>query len=553
VATTLARTLTVSVLAWLLGTGCYGTTIVGTGAELSGPGGAGSTAGPLCEWSSPHLLRLTNADYAGSLVSLFGAPADIAKDLPSDTYIGGFDNHADALTVSVVHLKAYSAAATRLADQVFASTTQRGALLGCDLLAQKDTCLRSYVERLGRLAFRRPLETEERDALLALAAKISSATDAYRPAKIVFEAVLQSPSFLYRFEAGLPDPRRAGVRRLTGDEIASRLSFLLLGKAPDAALYTRAQAGELDTVDGVESAARGMLGLPQAHGAMQRFAQQWLRLQNLDGVSRSTVVWAGWTEDTPSQMREETSRLLEDYLWSEKSSLLDVLNAPYTYVNSTLAQLYGVPGPAATTTWQRIDLPPTRAGAGVFAHAGILAMTAPTETTSPILRGKWVRDALLCDSPPPPPPGVGGADDLEPGETVRERLSRHRDDPACSGCHQLMDPVGFGLERFDSIGRYRTTDAAGNPLSGEGSLAGFNPAAFVGPAQLAEKVRHSSRTSECVVRHLQRYAFNRTEVPGDQCVTQSLTEAFVSGGQNFRELVVKLVSSDAFRYVGEIQ
>jgi hypothetical protein len=551
------RRLPWSLVAWVcvLGSSCQpfdGLVLAPRAPEDTAASPSPQVPPPPCEWSAPRLVRLPNVEYARTLVRLYGAPTDIARDLPPDPFIGGFDNHEDALTVSVTHLKAYSAAAARLADAIFGAPATRDALIGCDLVAQQSACLLAYVDRLGRLAYRRPLTSEEHDALLALAAKVAPAPDPFRPARMVFEAILQAPSFLYRFEAGLPDADAPGQRRrLTGYEVASRLSALLLSAGPDAALLAMAESGALDTPDGVTSAAQLLLRDPLAHDGLQRFAQQWLRLQQLDGITR-TSVWSGWTADMPLQMRGETARLLEDHLWGA-AGFLDLLVAPYTYVNGTLAQLYGIAAVAPGSDWQRVSLPSGGTRAGLLTHAGILTFTAPTEVTAPILRGKWVRDAILCSPPPPPPSGIPAAVEPSQGETVRQKLDQHRTDPACAGCHSLMDPVGFGFERYDSVGRYRESDPFGNALTGAGTLVGFQPPDFTGPLELAPKLQQSPDTARCLVTHLQRYAFNRTEVPGDQCVTMHLTDAFQKSGQSFQQLLLELVASDAFRYVGEIQ
>ena len=330
--------------------------------------------------------------------------------------------------------------------------------------------------------------------------------------------------------------------KLTGFELATRLSMLLLGRGPDDALLTVAATGDLDTADGMAAEAETILASGAANSAVRRFYTQWLHLQQLDGVQRDATKNPGWSDELRAAMKEETTRFIEDFLWSDGADALDMLSAKQTFVNPTLGKFYGL---AATSDWSKVALPAMRVG--LLTQASILTITAKNEAATMIQRGKYVRDAILCDPPPPPPPNIPPLM-TDTATSAQDQLNAHLKDPVCASCHQNLDPLGKGFARFDAIGGYSEKDANGAAISQAGMLAGFDNPSFDGPIELATRLRQSPEVSGCMVKQLFRYTFGRSEIEVDQCTLSSLGAAFDGSKHSFEKLLVAIVGSEAFRY-----
>lgn len=507
--------------------------------------GATCRPGDVIDPGATHLRRLTSAEYLRTVRDLFGDVADPTGSFPADAIADGFDNNAEASTVSELHVAQYQAAAERVAAEVAGDAALRERLVGCDVVAEGRACVESFVPRLARLAHRRPASSEEIGALLAIVDATAGDPDPWIGVQLVIEAVLQSPSFLYRPEIGFADG--GGDRlRLTGHELATRLAYFLWGTTPDDALLAAADRGELDDDEGAAAVAAGMLDDPRARDGVRRFLTQWVRLPQLDGVTRDPAEHPAFDDALRASMREETVRLLDEYAWSESESFLDVLTARHVWVDSRLASLYGVVAP--TDVWASVEAPAELERGGLLTTASVLTLTAKSASGIPIHRGKYVREVLLCETLPPPPPDIPAIPAPIPGESERDRLARHREDPACAGCHSKLDPLGFALARFDAIGARRATDASGAPISAEGSLSGWGAPEFEGALELAATLRGSPAVSRCVATHALRFALGRRETGGDACALAEIGGAFDASGQRLRALLLAIVRSDAFLY-----
>lgn len=515
------------------------------GVDAVGPNPAGScaeaTPGPM------YLRRLTNQEYGASVRDLLGAEAELAM-LPPDLTLYGFDNNAESVALSTAHLEAYRALAEKLAGDLVASAPRRSQLVTCDLAGPDGAaCLASFVRGFGLKAWRRPLSDAEVSELTTRASAAPPTTDSWSSVRYVLEALLQSPSFLFRVERGEPDAARPGVAALTGYELATRLSYLLWGTTPDAELLEAAGTDELASADGVEKRALAMLDdSGRALPAAWSFARQWLRLGNLAGVTRPEAEYPLFSEAMRLAMADEARRLVERHTSQPGVPLLDLLDTTSTFVNATLAPLYGVAAPAGEG-WEQITLPLEQGRRGLLTLPGVLTLTGSTHATTPILRGKYVRQVLLCDELPPPPPEVPSLSAATAGSSERERLGLHRANPACAGCHELLEPLGFGLSHFDAIGQYRSRDAAGAPIDASGVIAGLDDAQFEGAAQLATRLRGAPKVAQCLSTHLVRFALGRKETASDVCIIGQLGSVLEQGG-DYRALVRALVRSDAFRY-----
>jgi hypothetical protein len=461
--------------------------------------------------------------------------------------VDGFDNNAAAQSLTEKHLGGFVDAAEALAAGLLRDPRRRDSVVGCSPAgADREACVRAFVTRFGRRAYRRPLEAAEVEGLVRLASTAAADADPHSGIELALQAMLGSANFLLVVESGQPDPQRPGVLRLGGYEVASRLAFLLWGAGPDDALLDAAAAGRLDTPDGVASTARTILADPRAAESRRRFFQQWLLLDELREAKPDAKKYPAWNEALGRAMEEETLRFADDLATRKDASLLDLVTADSSFVNAPLAKLYGVSVPASG--WGRVSLP--QRGAGVLTQASFLTLTTPHEGVEPIKRGQYVRTMFLCERLPSPPADVPSLDEAKvpANATDRERLAAHREVPACSGCHQLLDPVGFGLARFDGIGAYRERDARGGLIDARGSLLGLPEPDFDGPRELGQRLRATPALGACLATQLLRYAVGRTETDDDACVVEEIADRFARAGHGWDGLVEAVVRSDAFRF-----
>jgi hypothetical protein len=554
------KIMTVVGLGSALGLGaCTGLVGRGRGGGGSGDGTPGDITGPRTEplCASPatprpvYLRRLSNAEYSRTVSDLLGVTVDAERRfaLPSDTAAGGFRNNAENGTISTAHVERYGDAAAELVSDLMAAPARRTMVAGCDMAAgDRAACLDSFLKSFGRRAYRRPLRADEVSGLTTLAGTVSAAsTDPWAGFAAALEAMLQSSDFLYRIEMGEADPDRPGVVKLGGFELATRLSYLVWGTTPDDDLLDSAAAGGLDTPEGLRGHASQMLADARARRSMQDFYLQWLQIDRLDRLTPNTATFPAWNDTLKASMRQETIQFTDDLVWRDGASFMDLLGGRHTFADATLAGFYGLPPPSGSG-FERVDLDAAFPRGGFLTQASFLAVTSKPERTSPTLRGRYIREALLCEDLPDPPPDVDTTLPPDPGLSLRERLEQHSADPGCAGCHAYMDPVGLAFEQYDGIGAFRATDAAGEPISTAGRLVGFTPEEVDGPHDVAARILATTAFPRCTAIHLFRYAFARRETADDRCSTDRFYVSFRDSGYSLREMLTALVESDAFRY-----
>ncbi|MBL8604014.1 MAG: DUF1592 domain-containing protein [Myxococcales bacterium] len=495
------------------------------------------------------LQRLTRRQYANALGALFGSAARLPTDLDVDTPLHGFTTIGAAqLTVAPRAAEQYDAAALDVAHQVFTNATARVSLVGCTPTAPDDACARAYLQRFGRLAWRRPLSDAELTRWVGVSRAVHGTfRDVWAGLEYATAGLLESPNFLYRVELGSPDPARPGWLKLSGYELASRLAFVLWNAPPDDALLSAAARGALDTAAGLRVEAARLLADPRARAAVGDFFAEYFKLDRLDTISRNPQLFPLFTSTLGASMRGEIVRLIDDVVFAQDVDLRAMFDTRATYLNDDLARLYNLS--SAGPGFARVELPMGGPRAGILTTAGFLALNAHAAATSPTLRGRFVRQSLLCQEILPPPPGV--ATNLpEPSgvpQTLRQRLEQHRSDPTCAGCHNLMDPLGFGFENFDSLGVYRTTDN-GLPVDPRGEVDGI---AYRNAREMAALLRRHPRVGGCIARQLYRYATAHKETDAEAAGLRALAQQFESNGFRFRALALDLVSSDGFRYASQ--
>lgn len=490
------------------------------------------------------MRRLTRFEYDNAVRDLLGDTTHPARSFAPDTEVLGFDNQTAGASVGRVQVEQYLAAAEALAATAVADLDR---LLACPFRGDEDHCARVFIDRFARRAYRRPLTDAERGRLLALYAADPAANDYPTRIGLVVQAVLQSPRFLYRVESGVPTAGDAAVLALDGYEIAARLSFLVWGSIPDDALLDAAEAGELATGQQVATQARRMLADPRAREGVRHFHEQWLGLGGLDALEKDAASFPAYNAELRPEWKEETLSFLDDAVFGGRG-LRHVLTSPTTMVNGHLARFYGVDEPAGDG-FQRVSLDPARY-AGILSQPGVLAVHSKTNASSPVRRGKFVRERLLCQlmgSPPPDAP-LGDASATS-GMTTRERSDAHRADPACAGCHELMDPIGFGFEHFDGVGRWRD-DEDGRSVDASGELSGTLDVdgTFDGVVELGRALADSHQVSNCVVRQWFTYGFGRPDVADDRGTIAELRAAFRGSDEDVRELIVAITRTNAFRF-----
>jgi hypothetical protein len=329
--------------------------------------------------------------------------------------------------------------------------------------------------------------------------------------------------------------------------MASRLASLLWGSVPDDPLLDAADT--LTAPEGVRKQAERLLLHPNAKRAFRDFVDDLYGTEHLDTAIKDATIFRGWTATLRDSMREDLLRRLEDVVFGTPGDLLSVYDGNVVFVNNELARLYGVPA-QMTDAFRRAELPTDSPRRGIATSGAILATYALPQRTSPTARGKFIAEVLLCKTVPLPPPGVDATLPMGAAVTasLREQLEKHRANPACAACHGLMDPIGLGLEAFDSIGTFRATEK-GKPIDASGELDG---AAFRSAAELGTRLREHASAASCFVDKLYTHAQGRSTIAVDDPALLGLTRLFNQSGRRGDRLLVDLVASDAYRFVEPI-
>jgi hypothetical protein len=319
---------------------------------------------------------------------------------------------------------------------------------------------------------------------------------------------------------------------------------------PDAALFEAADADLLRSPEQIEEQARRMLETPRAREAVKNFHRQWLRLDDIQPYiaanGKNFEIYPDYRAKYLPMWRTETEAFLDYAIFEEDADVEQLFTASYSFMNKELAEFYGVTGPSGDE-FERVDLDPSKYS-GFLTQAGLLALHAKPDRSSPIHRGKFVREVLLCQSPPPPPDVVPEPPSVDENQTTREQFTQHSEDPLCASCHQLMDPIGFGFEHFDGIGRYRDTEW-GLPIDASGELIGTDiDGTYDGVVELAQRLASSEQVKNCIVKQWFRFGYGRAETKDDTCSIDIIREAFAAADYDVKELIVALTKTDAFRY-----
>jgi hypothetical protein len=509
------------------------------------PGTANAGYTPLRRLSSEQfrntvrdLLKMNAADVRTMVVT---------SALPPDDSIGERFTSNITSPVQPIGAEQYFDLAKSLADK---AVTNLAALVPCVPASGNATCAQQFIEGFGKRAFRRPLTPIEVERYKKVYTAGGDFTNGIR---LVLWTLLQSPNFLYIVEA-VPANGAGKLLALDSYSVASRLSYFFLGSMPDDALFAAADGNKLTTPDQVAQQATRLLADARFKDASGLFHNEWLELGLVLSGDKDAALFPMWNEALQTALHEQSKRFAEGVIFGGDGRAETLLTSTSYFMSGPLYALYGLPAPAgaAANTWTKVDVKPTER-AGLLTHAGLMAGQAHENRTSFILRGKLVREAILCGEVPPPPENVNTMEvNVSPNASARERSAAHRTKPECAVCHALFDPIGFAFERYDAVGRYRPTDGMGRAIDATADISGT--AKLNGPVadaiDLAKKVGASEELRACVAKQWLRFALGR-DVDDAEDATSLAAALKTMNDTNGKvtDMLVTLARSDAFRHL----
>lgn len=498
------------------------------------------------------MRRLTQAQFQNTIRDLFGDDIVVPEVAEPDVVSGGLPSvGASEATYSPRGVESLEAAAYSVSSQVMDSEERRVALVPCTPTDTVDTaCTTEVVRQLGRRAWRRTLTEDEVTRIVGVAdAAASTLGDFHEGLEYAVGALLQSPYFLYRVEVGEVDPDQPDRRRFTDAELASRLSFFLWNTTPDDALLDAAESGALSTREGLFAEASRLLESPRAQAGMRNFFTEQFKLYDLDDLSKDPALFEHYTTLLGPDAREETLRLFDYAVFEAEMDYREIMTTRETFITPRLAALYDLPAAAEGDAFSYVELPKKGPRAGLLGHASFLSLNAHAVSSSATLRGKAVRTVLLCQHIPVPPVNVDTSIPEASGTTLtlRDRVAEHLENPSCAGCHELLDPIGLGLENFDGLGRYRELDN-GARIDPTGVL---DTELFVDARELGKLIGEHERFPVCAVQTLGRYASGRIEADSESAWLDVLTERFEHHDYRIKALLLEVIMSPLFRQAGE--
>jgi len=495
------------------------------------------------------IRRLTKLEYGNTLHDLFGVDPAISKELPNEVFGEGYLN-----TLSPLQSEQYLGIANELLDQILAPkgappTAVQKSLFGEPPASGADlrTAAKSVARTLTRKAYRRPASEEELETLLKVfdLAKANK-LDYQASLRLMLKAVLVSPQFLFITPAKEPEPGQS-IAPLDDYQLASRLSYLLWATMPDAELAGLADAGKLHEPEVLKAQVKRLLADTRSRALFDGFGAQWLGLGDLDTKTFDAAKFPQVTPEMRTAMYDE-ARLFFDSIVRENRSVVSFVDSDYTFLNGTLATLYGLEKTVTGPEMRKVKLENANRG-GILGMPGVLATTSFPNRTSPVKRGVWVLEQVLGEHVPPAPPNVPALEKQDTKTvanlTLRERTEVHRTNAVCTNCHKILDPIGFGLENFDAIGRWRDTDDTGGAIDSAGELPGGK--SFTSPKEL--KVIIAARSDELArnfTGRLLAYALCRPLEGYDEIVVDRLTETIAKDGYRAQTVIAEIITSYPF-------
>ncbi len=499
----------------------------------------------------PRVRVITTQQYLNTVANVFGSSVSMELKFPPLRRTDGLLANGAALAgVTSGKIEMFQRAASSIASQVVAPE-RRNYLVPCTPAVETKAdaaCAKLFFSQTGRLLHRRTLSAEELTHYVSQAGQAADQLqDFYAGLELVLESMLISPEVLFIVETSEPDPDNQGRRRLDAYSLASRLSFFLWNAGPDDTLLKAAESGELQTGKGLRNVVDMMLASPRLEDGTRAFFDDMFAFDDFDVLSKDPTVYPFFTGATVSDAREQTLRTVVDHLIHKQLDYRDLYVTRATFMSPALAPLYQIP---ASQGWTAYEFPEDSPRQGLLTQVSFVALHAHPGRSSPTLRGKALRERMLCQVVPPPPPNVDFGKLTNPDahyKTQRERVNVHLEDPACAGCHKITDPMGLALESFDGAGRFRTAEN-GATIDTTGDLDGTHFEDVVG---LGKALRDNAGLPGCLVNRLYSYGTGGAAKPVDRPLMKYFIAEFVEDGYRFPDLLRTVVLSEAFRHVQE--
>jgi hypothetical protein len=493
--------------------------------------------------SAPVMRRLTQDQYRASIADVFGPDVKVAGRFEPDLRIEGLlAVGTSQVSVTPAGFEQYNTMARTIAAQV-TDPAHRALLIPCtpkDAKAPDDDCAGQFLAQAGRLLWRRPLSTAERDAHVQEANAAAKKLGGFYPGlEFALAGLLVAPEFIFRVEtAGKGDQVDAYSK-------ASRLSFLLWNTTPDDLLLDAAARGELNTAKGLARQVDRLMASPRLEAGVRAFFTDMLGFDRFDDLSKDTVIYPAFSSRVALDAKEQTLRTIADHVLTQKGDYRDLFTTRRTFVSRTLGAVYRIPV-RSSAGWEPYEFPEGDPRAGLLTQFSFAAVYSHPGRSSPTLRGKAVRELLLCQKVPDPPGNVDfkivqEADNPQ-YKTARERLTAHRTEAMCAGCHKITDPIGLALEHFDGLAQYRDTEN-GAPIDASGEIGGV---AFTDAASLGKVLRDDPAAVSCLVGNLTKYALGRKPAAHEKEWVDGLQKDFTADGYRVDTLLRRIALDQAF-------
>jgi hypothetical protein len=493
------------------------------------------------------MRRLNRAEYNNTVRDLLGVEGDFSANFPSDDVGYGFDNIGDVLSMPPILMEKYLTAADKIESKVLESMDAKKRLFICKLDDKnKAESTRTILNNLAARAYRRPATEDEVKRLTKLVDLAEKNGDSFEAGiGLALKGVLVSPNFLFRVEVDREPNNLKAAQPVNDFELASRLSYFLWSSMPDDELFDLARKGTLRNDGNLEAQAKRMLKDPKSRALVENFAGQWLQLRRLASMTPDRKIFKEFNSDLRNDMQKETE-LFFDAILREDRSVLEFLDADYTFLNERLAKFYEIDG-VNGEEFRKVQLTGDQRG-GVLTMASILTITSNPTRTSPVKRGKWILENLLNAPPPPPPPDAGELSERKSvveSASLRQRMEEHRKNPNCAVCHERMDPIGFALENYDAIGKWRTKDGKFD-IDPAGVLP--DGKSFKNARELKNVLKGRDREfCRCLSDRLLTYALGRGLEFYDKCAVDRIADNLKKNDYRFSSLVISIVNSEPFQ------
>lgn len=531
----------------------YATSIAAQGAATSASAqeAQASMQEPQDSGSLNRLRLLTEEQYLNTVRYVFGPDVAPEPHFPPAQRRDGLLALGSSITgVTTAQLELYQKAAVTIANTVI-DPKYRAFLITCKPANEKaadKACASQFLKEKGRLLNRRPLTKDELDAFVVQANKSADQLkDFYTGIGVALEAMLVSPNVLFVAETTEPDPTRPGHQRLDAFSLATRMSLFLWNAVPDDSVLKAAESGEIQTPKGRARVVDMMLASRRLDSGVRAFFDDMFGFDDFNSLAKDSATYPDFTGQVAQDAREQTLRTIVDHLVNKQGDYRDLFTTRETFISPALAVVYGEPAPAG---WTRYTAPPDSPRAGLLSQISFLALHSHPTRSSPTLRGKALRETLLCQRVPPPPPNVDFSaldNPTSPFKTQRERVAFHLKNPVCAGCHKITDPMGLALENFDSNGRYRDKEK-GTKIDASGTLDGKS---FEGVASLGQVLHDYPALTSCLVQRVYSYGSGGAAGAEDKKTLDYFNARFADAGYRLPDLLRTVALSNAFSEIIE--